>query len=100
MENVEAFAENGSLSQHSNPDNVHAYLNNSEILQKVRDLKDGIQTVKQDSQRISELNEYLLDKMNKQEKDKRGVIETYSDISYQHKGKRGKYLDSESSSEI
>ena len=99
MENVEASTENGS--QHINPDNLYVDLNNPEILQTIRDLKNELQTVKHDNQRILELNEYLLDKMNKQEKDKRSVIETDSDTtSYEHKGKKGKYPDSESSSEI
>ena len=57
--------------------------------------------MKQDNQRILELNEYLLDKMNKQEKYKRSVVETESEnTSYKHKGKRSKYPDSESSSKI
>ena len=48
-----------------------------------------------------ELNEYLLDKMNNQEKDKRSVIETNSETTtYKHKGKREKYSDSETSSEV
>ena len=98
MENVESSGENGS--QPINPENLYIDLNNPEILQTVRDLKNELQTMKQDKQIILELNEYLLDKMNKQEKDKRRVIETDSDTSYKHKGKRGKYHDSESSSEI
>ena len=56
--------------------------------------------VKWDNQRIVELNEYILEKMNKHEKDKTGVIEIDSDTSYKQKGKRGKYPDSESSSKI
>ena len=64
-------------------------------------MKDELQTVKQDNQRILELNEYPLDKMNKQEKDKRSVIENDSEnTSFKHKGKRSKYPDNESSSEI
>ena len=53
--------------------------------------------VKWDNQRIVELNEYLLEKMNKHEKDKTGVIKIDSDTSYKHKGKKGKCHDSESS---
>ena len=98
MENAKASTENGS--QHINPDNLYIDSNNLELLQTLKDLKDEIQTVRQDNQRILELNEYLLDKMNKQEKDKRSVIETESDTSYKPKGKRGKYPDSEFSSEI
>ena len=98
MENFEASAENGS--QHINPDNMYVDLNNPELLQTVRDLKDELQTVRQDNQRILELNEYLLDKMNKEEKYKRAVIETEFDTSYKPKLKRGKYPDIESSSEI
>ena len=56
--------------------------------------------VKGDNQRIVELNEYLLEKMNKHEKDKTGVMKIDSDTSYKHKGKRGKYPNSKSSSEI
>ena len=57
--------------------------------------------MKQDNQRILELNEYLLDKMNKQEEDEWSVIETNSEnTSYKHKWKISKYRDSESSSEI
>ena len=99
MENLEASAENGP--QHDKPDNFYVDLNNLELLQTVRELKDELQTVKQDNQRILELNKYLYDKMNKQEKYKRSVIETDSkNTSYRHKGQRSKYPDSESSSEI
>ena len=68
-------------SQHINPDNLYTDLNNPEILQMVRDLKSELQTVKPNNQRILELTEYLLEKMNKQEKDKRSVIETDSDTT-------------------
>ena len=44
MENVESSVENGSQSQHINPENLYVYLNNSEILQTVRDLKDELQS--------------------------------------------------------
>ena len=67
MENAEASARNGS--QHDNPDNFYVDLNNIDLLQLVRELRDELQTVKQDNQIILELNEYLLDKMNNQEKE-------------------------------
>ena len=87
MENVEASAQNGS--QHINPDNLYVDLNNTEILHTIRDLNNKLQTVKHDNQRILELNEYLLDKMNKQEKEKRSVIKTDSGTtSYKQKGKK------------
>ena len=52
MEGVEAFAGNGS--QHNNPDNICVELNNppSELLKTVKDLKDKLQTVKMDNERI------------------------------------------------
>ena len=100
MENVEASAENGP-DQHNNPDNFYVDLNTLELLQTVRELRDEIQTVKQDNQRILELNEYLLDRMNNQEKDKRSAIETDSETTiYKHKGKSENYYDIETSSEI
>ena len=99
MENVEASTENGP--QHNNPGNFYVDLNNLELLQTVRELKDEIQTVKQDNQIILEFNEYLSNKMNNQEKDKRSVIETDSEtMTYKHKGKRETYSDSETSSEV
>ena len=67
MDNAEASTENGS--QHNSPDNFYVDLNNPELLQTVRELKDELQTVKQDNQRILELNEYLLGRMNNLEKD-------------------------------
>ena len=99
MENVEASHENGP--QHENLDNYYVDLKNPKLIQTIRELKDEIQTVKQDNHRILELNEYPLDKMNKQEKDKRSVIENDSEnTSYKPKGKRSKYPENESSSEI
>ena len=74
MENAEVSGENGP--QHNNPDKFYVDLNNLELLQTIRELKDELQTVKQDNQRILELNEYLLDKIHNQEKDKRNDIET------------------------
>ena len=99
MDNADASAKNGPL--HDNPDNFYVDLNNPELMQTVRELKDELQTVKQDNQRILELNEYLLDKMNNQVKDKRSSIETDSkNTSYKHKGKRSNYPHTESSLEI
>ena len=47
MEGVEASAEDGS--HHNNPDNIYVKLNNqlSELLQTVKDLRAGLQTVKE-----------------------------------------------------
>ena len=43
----------------------------------------------------------LLDKIHKRGKDKRNAYEIDSEtVSYKHKGKKVKYFDSESSSEI
>ena len=96
MENVEVSAENGS--QHNNPHNFYVELNNPELLQIVRELKDELQTVKHDNKRILELNEYLLDKINNQEKYKRSAIETDSETRfYKHKEKKTIYPNSESS---
>ena len=52
MEGVEASVENGS--QHSNPDNIYVELNNppSDLLHIVKELKDELQTVKMDNERI------------------------------------------------
>ena len=99
IENVEASTENGP--QHNNPHNIYVDLNNLELLQTVRELRDELQNVKQDNQRILELNEYLLDRMNNQEKDKRSATNIDSKTTiYKHKGKRKTYSDSETSSEI
>ena len=101
MEGVEAFVENGS--QHNNPDNIYVELNNppTKLLQTVRELKDELQTVKNDNERILELNQILLDKIHNREKDKRNAYETESEtVSYKHKGNKVKYSDSESSSEV
>ena len=52
MEGVETSAENGS--QHSNSNNIYVELNNppSELLKTVKDVKDELQTVKMDNERI------------------------------------------------
>ena len=62
MENVETSAKNGP--QHNNLDNIYVDLNNLELLPTIRDLKDDLQTVKQNNQRILELTKYLMDIMN------------------------------------
>ena len=67
MEGVETSAKNGS--HHNNPNNIYVELNNppSELLQTMRELKDELQTVKNDNERILELNQILLDKINNRE---------------------------------
>ena len=48
-----------------------------------------------------EMNQMLLDNMHNRGKDKRNVYEIDSETtSYKHKGKKAKYYDSESSSEV
>ena len=101
MEGVEASAENGS--QHNNPNNIYGELNTPpfELLQIMKELKDELQTVEIDNDRILELNKMLLYKIYNRGKDKRNVYETDSQTSfYKHKGKKAKYSDSESSSEV
>ena len=44
MENVEATAENGP--QQDNPNNFYVDMNNSQLIQTVRELKDELQTMK------------------------------------------------------
>ena len=74
-------------------------MNNPKLLQTVKDLKDELQTVKIDNERILEMNQILLDNMDNRGKGKWNVYETDSKtVSYKHKGKRVKYSDSESSS--
>ena len=97
MENVEASAENGH--QHNNPDIIYVDLNNPELLQIVRELRVELQTVKQDNQKNLELNGYLLDKINNQEKGRRSAIETNSKTKiYKHKEKRAQYSNRKTSS--
>ena len=99
MDNAEASAENGP--QHDNLENFYVDLNNRKLLQILREFKDELQTLKQDNQIFLELNEYLLDKMNNQGKDRRGAIETdFETTSYKHNGNRLKYPNIESSSEV
>ena len=75
-------------------------MNNPELLQIVES-KDELQTIKIDNERIMEMNQMLLDNMHNRGKDKRNVYETDSEtMSYNHKGKKTKYYDSESSSEV
>ena len=52
MEGVEASVENGS--QHKNLDNIYVELNNppSELLQIVKELKDDLETVKIDNEKL------------------------------------------------
>ena len=84
MEGVEASTENGS--QHNNPDNIYVELNNPELLQIFKELKEELQTVKIDNERILEMNQMLLDNMHNRGKDKQNVYETYSEtMSYKHK---------------
>ena len=86
MEGAEASAENGS--PHITPDNFYVDLNNPELIQTVKDLKEELQTIKLDNERILEMNQMLLDNMHNREKDKRNVYETDSETtSYKHKGK-------------
>ena len=47
MENAKVFVENGS--RHNNPDNFYVELNNLELLQTIREMKDELQTVKKDN---------------------------------------------------
>ena len=93
MEGAEAFAKDGS--HHNNPDNIYVELNNqpSELLQIVKELKDELQTVKVDNERILELNQILLDKIHNRGKDKRKEYKNDSGIvSYKHKGKKLKFF--------
>ena len=97
MEGAEASAENGS--QDNNPDNYYVDLNNPDLIQTVKELKEELQTVRLDNERILEMNQMLLDNMHNRGKDKRNVYETDSETtSYKHKGNKEKYSDSESSS--
>ena len=96
MDNAEASAENGP--QPNNTDTFYVDLNNLELLQTIRELKDELQNVKQHNQIILELNEYILDKINNDEKDRRSAIKIDSKKTfYEHKRKKSKYHDSESS---
>ena len=62
-----SVAENGS--QHNNPDNIYVKINNptSELIQIVIELKDEIQIVKHDNERILELNQILLENIHNKE---------------------------------
>ena len=89
MEGVEASAENGS--RHNKPDNIYVELNNppSELLERFKWVKDELQTIKIDNERIMELNQMLIDKIHNRRKDKINVYETNSEIVYyKHKGKK------------
>ena len=86
MEGAETSAQNGS--QHNNTDNFYVDMNNPELLHIVKELKQDLETVKVDNERILEMNQMLLDNMPNREKDKRNVYETDSETtSYKHKGK-------------
>ena len=105
MKGVEAYAKDGS--RHNNLDNVYVELNNQtyELLLTVKDLKDEVQTVKEDNERIlraqEELNQILLDKIHNKGKDKIKEHETQSRIvSYKSKGKKLKFYDNESNSSL
>ena len=50
MEGVEASAENGS--QDNNLENIYVQMNNADLLQTIKELKDELQTVKMDNERI------------------------------------------------
>ena len=54
MKGVEASAEKNC--QHNNPNNIYVELNNPELLQIVKELKDELQIVKIDNERILEMN--------------------------------------------
>ena len=83
MEGVDASAENGS--QHNNLDKFYVDLSNPYLLQTVKELKEELQTVKIDNERILEMNQMLLDNMHNRGKDKRNVYETDSETtSYKH----------------
>ena len=99
MEGAKASNENGS--QHNNPNNFYVDLYNPQLLQTVKDLKEELQTVKIDNERIMELNQMLLHKIHNRGNYKRNVYETDSEtMSYKHKVKKEKYFDSEYSLEF
>ena len=79
MEGVEASVENGS--QHNNPDNIYVELNNPNLLQTFKGLKDELQTIKMDNEIILEMNQMLLDKMHNKGKDKINVYEIDSETT-------------------
>ena len=68
MEGAEASTENGS--QHNNSDNIYVEPNNPQLLQTVKELKEELQTVKIDNERIMKMNQMLLDNMHNKRKDK------------------------------
>ena len=93
MEGVEGFAKNSS--QDSNQENIYVEMNNPELLQTIKELKDEMQTIKIDNEIIMEINQMLLDNMHDRGKDKTNVYETdFETTSYKHKGKKVKYSDS------
>ena len=67
----------------------------------MKELKDELQTMKIDNERILEINQILLYKIHNKGKDKRNVYETDSEtVSYKHKGKKLIFFDTESSSGV
>ena len=105
MEGVEASVED--RSHHNNLDNIYVELNNqpSKLIQTIKDLKDELQNIKEDNERIlrahEELNQILLDKLHNEGKDKRKEYEYESrTISYKRKGKKLKFFDNESNSSL
>ena len=87
LEGVEASAKDGS--HHNYPDNIYVELNSQplELLQTIKYLRDELQTVKEDNERIlrpkEELNQILLDKIHNGGKDKIKEYENDSEtVSY------------------
>ena len=71
MEGVEASAINGS--QHNHRDKFYVDLNNLDLLQTIKELKEDLQTIKKDNERILEMNQMLLDNMHNRGRDKQNV---------------------------
>ena len=67
----------------------------------MKELKDKLQTVKVDNERILELNQILLDKIHNKEKYKRNTYEIdFEKVSYKHEDNKLNLSDSESSSGV
>ena len=62
MEGAEASTKNGS--QHKTTDNFYVDLNNPELIQQIKELKEEMQTIKLDNESILKMNQMLLDNMN------------------------------------
>ena len=104
MEGLKDYAEERSpLNEQNNfgrePVKEDITNNSYEFLQRVKDLKTKMETVKKENERIlraqEELNQILMENFYNEEKDKHIEYET---MSYQHKSKRSKYSKIESSS--